>query len=393
MEKIKNLSLRKTIILYTVASLVCTFLLSAVIFKTAEHTQKQIFWKYADEEAYFEIAEKEGLHYSVNIQRPDSQIMTQTDLFLYELCDFLQTYTILILSVTGCCGAVLFFYKSKLKKPLKELERASKNISENNLDFQITYKNKDEMGHLCHEFERMREQLAKNNQKLWRMIEEEKTLRAAIAHDIRSPLAIMKGYQEMLIEYLPDETIDMDKAVHMLTAGMAQLERMDHFVETMQKLSSLENRELSREEITARQLAADMQAELTIFEKASAKQCVLQAPETEEVFFGDKAVILEVTENLLSNALRYAKEKVHICIQLTALELKIRVHDDGTGFGENAEEMTKAFRQQNAKDSLNHTGLGMYISRLYCEKHGGHLLLENNENNGASVTAVFSRIV
>lgn len=34
----------------------------------------------------------------------------------------------------------------------------------------------------------------------------------------------------------------------------------------------------------------------------------------------------------------------------------------------------------------------MYISRLYCEKHGGRLLLENGENTGAVITAVFRRI-
>ena len=55
------------------------------------------------------------------------------------------------------------------------------------------------------EFERMKEQLAENNHQLWKMIEEEKALRAAIAHDIRSPLSVLEGYQEMLSEYLPEE--------------------------------------------------------------------------------------------------------------------------------------------------------------------------------------------
>ena len=44
------------------------------------------------------------------------------------------------------------------------------------------------------------------------------------------------------------------------------------------------------------------------------------------------------------------------------------------------------------KDSLKHTGIGMYISRLYCEKHGGQLLIENEEQNGTVITAVFHRV-
>ncbi|MDD3796889.1 MAG: sensor histidine kinase, partial [Lachnospiraceae bacterium] len=56
MEKIRNLSLRKTIILYMVISLVCTFLLSAVVMRNAKLTQNEIWWRYADEVKYFEMA-------------------------------------------------------------------------------------------------------------------------------------------------------------------------------------------------------------------------------------------------------------------------------------------------------------------------------------------------
>ena len=108
--------------------------------------------------------------------------------------------------MAGSCAAVFLFYRNKLKKPIEELALASKRIAQNHLDFNITYENKDEMGVLCMEFERMREQLAENNRILWKNIEEEKMLRAAIAHDIRSPLSVLKGYQEMLMEYLPGAT-------------------------------------------------------------------------------------------------------------------------------------------------------------------------------------------
>lgn len=385
MEKLRNLSLRKTIILYMAAALVCAYFLSAPVMMIAERAQRSVWQKYADEKNF-------GIAEMGEIKRPVSSEMAKEDIFVSELCDFLQTYTILFLSMAGSCVAVWLFYRNKLKKPIAELESASQKISENNLDFQIIYENKDEMGRLCHEFERMRKQLVQNNRELWRMIEEEKIMRAAVSHDIRSPLSILRGYQEMLIEYLPDETIDMNRAMEMLTAGMAQIERMDVFTETMQKMSSLDQRELRAQEITAEQLKAKLWQELHILEKASDKQCVLRVPATEEVFCGDREVILEVADNLLSNALRYAKKQVEVSVRITYSELKLRVSDDGDGFGGDEENLTKAFHQQNVKDSLRHTGLGMYISRLYCEKHGGGLFIDKNERRGAGVTAVFCRI-
>ena len=375
MDKIRNLSVRKTILLYMAAAVFCSFFLSAVIVRIASWTQIHVWWNYVDQEAYFKAVESEGPDSVTDIPRPGCYEMTPSDHFVSELCDFLQTYTILILSMAGSCAAVFLFYRNKLQKPIEELALASKKIAQNHLDFNITYENKDEMGVLCMEFERMREQLAENNRILWKNIEEEKMLRAAIAHDIRSPLSVLKGYQEMLMEYLPGADIDMKQAMEMLSESRHQIERMDTFVETMRKMSSLENRELAVGEISARQLEADIQAELAILEKEYGKQCILQVPASNEVFYGDKEIVLE-----------------EITVRVGYSELGIYVRDDGEGFKEDAEKITEAVYGQNVKDSLKHAGVGMHISRLYCEKHGGQLVLGNDEQGGAVVTAIFRRI-
>ena len=274
MDTIRNLSLKKTILLYMAVALFCSFLLSALIGRIAVRAQMNIWWHYVDEEAYFKAAEQEGPYSMADIPRPGDYEMTRPDHFVSEFCDFLQTYTILLLSMAGSCGAVLLFYRNKLKIPIGKLAQASKEIAGNHLDFSITYENRDEMGELCKEFERMRRQLAANNQILWKTIEEEKMLRAAIAHDIRAPLSVLKGYQEMLTEYLPEADINMGQAMEMLSASGRQIDRMDAFVEVMRKMSSLENRELTAEDISARQLAEDIRAELSILEKEYGKQCI-----------------------------------------------------------------------------------------------------------------------
>lgn len=392
MDKIKNLSIRKTIVLYMVINLIVCFLLSVFVMRAASEIQNEIWWKYVDQKEYAGMLEGEGEKYITNLPRPNAGEMKRIDHHISEACDFLQTFTVLIISVAGSIISILLFYRHKLKNPIEELELASQKIGQNDLDFHITYTNKDEMGKLCREFERMREQLAENHQKLWKMIEEEKALRAAIAHDIRSPLSVLEGYQEMLMEYLPNREIDIKQAMEMVAESRKQIERMDIFVETMRKMSSLETRELRTEEITSRQLEGDIQAELRILEKKYQKKCYLKAASANECFAGDKEVIMEVVDNLLLNALRYAKTKVEIMMSLSFCELKISVKDDGIGFTEDRENVTKLFCRRNVKDSLKHAGMGMYISRLYCEKHGGELIVENSQNSGAAITAVFHRI-
>ena len=376
--------------LYLIISLLISFLLSAYIAWAASKVQEQIWWKYTDEDTYFAAVEMENEGYMAQIPRPESYEMSRIDHGISEACDFLQTYSVLIFSVVGSCVSVFLFYRNKLKKPIEELEMASQRIADNDLDFRITYENRDEMGHLCHEFDRMRGQLEENNRKLWHMIEDERALRSAIAHDIRSPLSVLKGYQEMLIDYFPDGTIDREKTVEMLQEGMKQIRRMDVFIDSMQKMNSLEHRTLKAEQISSAQLEKDIQRELDILGKE--KRTHLSVCKTNEIFCGDQEVIMEVLENLLSNAIRYSKEQIDIKVSLTSELLTISVQDDGNGFLEDAEKVTSAFHQKNIKDSLTHTGMGMYLARLYCEKHGGKLLLDNEKSGGAIVTAVFHRI-
>lgn len=389
-NKVRNLSVRKTILVYLIISLIMSFLLSALVVWAASKVQEQIWWKYTDEDAYFAAVELENKGYMAQIPRPESYEMSPMDHGISEACDFLQTYSVLLFSVAGSCVSVFLFYRDKLKKPIEELESASQRIAEDDLDFRITYENKDEMGHLCQEFDRMRGQLEENNRKLWHMIEDERALRSAVAHDIRSPLSVLKGYQEMLIDYIPDGTIDREKAVEMLQEGMKQICRMDVFVDSMQKMNSLEHRILKAEQISSTQLEKDIQRELDVLGKE--KRVHLSVDKTDEIFCGDQEVIMEVFENLLSNAIRYCKKQIDIEVTLTSEMLALSIQDDGNGFQEDAEKITRAFHQKNIKDSLTHTGMGMYLARLYCEKHGGKLLLENEESGGAMVTAVFHRI-
>ena len=367
MDKIKNLSLKKTILLYLCVSLICSFLLSALVGGIASEVQQQIWWKYVDQEQYIQAEAGENSNYTVRIPRPSASRMSRWDHQVSELCDFLETYSVLLISLAGSGGAVFLFYRNKLKPPIEELGRASKMIGENNLDFQVDYTNKDEMGQLCQEFERMRRQLVLNNQKLWRTIEEEKALRSAVSHDLRSPLSVLKGYLEMLEEFRKAGILDQEK-----------------------EGNSLEQRVLKAGPVIAKELEQEIRQAFTALGRD--KQLDFHISENTGDFLGDREVILEVAENLLSNACRYAEKVIEIDLSVTSRELKIRVKDDGEGFQEDKEELTKAFYQQNIKDSLKHTGLGMYISRLYCEKHGGSLLLENDQAGGAVVTAIFRKL-
>lgn len=389
MEKIRNLSLKHAIIFYMIIGLFCSFIVSAIVVQIATKTQEEIWNKYIDEEDYMEAIQGSNKYNKVAIPRPSRYDMTRIDGQISELCDFLQTYGALCISIAGSCIAVALFYKNKLKTPIEELSKASNLIAKDNLDFHILYKNQDELGRLCKEFEKMRAQLEENNRKLWHMVEDEKALRAAIAHDIRSPLSVLQGYQEMLLEFVPKGTFDKEKIVELLLEGMYQIKRMNHFIETMRKMTKLEERELQYKDVNVIELGKRIENAGNMIVNGTGKVFEVKIQSKEEIINIDIEIVLEVVDNLLSNAIRYAKEKIKIILSLTELELIIIVIDDGIGFTETAEKITKAFYHSNPQDDLKHFGMGMYISRIYCERHGGRLLIGNYKSEGALVEAVF----
>lgn len=109
MEKIRNLSLRKSIIVYMLTGIVIGFILGAVIALEAERAQEQIWWKYVDQDRFIEEMQNRNPDaFDVTIPRVSNEDMSRTDARLSELCDFLTTYGILVLCAAGDCCVHLF---------------------------------------------------------------------------------------------------------------------------------------------------------------------------------------------------------------------------------------------------------------------------------------------
>lgn len=391
MDKIKNLSIRKTIVLYMSIAILGGFFLGALVMGAAERSQQAIWWKYANRNLFSELQQTvEAKGYIIKVLRPNTYEMSNVDHNLSEACDFFETYSILVFSAIGMVIAVFLFYRYKVSTPLQELKAASERIAVNELDFRISYTNKDELGVLCSQFEVMRQTLYENNLCMWKMIEEQKTLRAAIAHDIRSPLAVLRGYQEMMLEFVPEDRFDKAALMEMLQDGMNQIDVLNRFVESMSKISFLEEREIIRKKSSFGSLKDRMEKVILSLEKSTGKKAEMKFHSLNEEIDIDEDLVMEVTENLLANAFSYAKEKITVDVLEDGKMLELVIVDDGCGFFEEIEKLTKAYYHSNPQDNLEHFGLGMYISRIYCEKHGGKLLTANSKDGGAVVKALFT---
>jgi signal transduction histidine kinase len=93
----------------------------------------------------------------------------------------------------------------------------------------------------------------------------------------------------------------------------------------------------------------------------------------------DKVRILQVIDNLLSNALKFTSEgTVSISVESNDKEAVVSIKDNGQGI--DPEIMPKLFTKFATKSEIGGTGLGLFISKSIIESHGGKIWAENNKD-------------
>lgn len=356
-------------------------------------------------EGYYELViDEDGAMHSSYVQKPTfrKDPAGLSERIIYNIISGAQVLLI-PLWVLGCVGVTVWiFYKKELEKPIRVLTDASEKIRENCLDFQLEPVKPNELGTLRDSFEKMRAALYESNQATWRQLEERKRLNSAFAHDMRTPITVLKGYGEMLERYVPEEKISREKLMEILGMMNGQIRRLESYTRKMGSLQKLEDLEPELRPVEAGMLDGKLKAVCEMLEQrlpAGSPVRISYAFQGEGILLLDEALVLEVYENLVSNGLRYAEETLVVTVSVRKTEtpqeggtagiLEIRAEDDGPGFS--AEALLHGadpFYREEGPRVQNHFGLGLYICRLICEKCGGRLVLENG--NGGRVTADFS---
>lgn len=281
------------------------------------------------------------------------------------------------------CGII--FYHRKIEKPISILLEASENISNNRLDFSVEVPEKNEFGELCLSFEKMRVALKENNIEMWRQVEERKRLNAAFSHDLRTPLTVLKGQSEILSKYVPK--MSEEKIIETAETMKRHIIRLETYVNTMNDLQRLEDVEVKKELVDVKELEHQMR--ITGAAVCKGKEFVLYQNifDVDSVKI-DTSIAMQVYENLLSNAVRYAKRKIEIAIDKKDSLLLLNVVDDGAGFtAKDLSNAMKPFYKAENKINNEHFGMGLNICKMLCEKHGGYLQISNE--NGAKAVAAF----
>ena len=387
MDKIKylrlNLSLRKSLVLYLVVFVILAIILCTATISICNNTVNMIQASYPPSGEKYYLTNEQGERLGDGAYIGNTPVIfSEEDERTIALLELLPLIAAPVYSALCMIAAVLLFYKNKLKKPLTELRAASEKISSNDLSFSIEYSSKDELGQLCHSFEIMRTALANNFSEMWRQVEERKQLNAAFAHDLRTPLTVLKGYNEML-------QTNEDKQTREIAATMEKhISRMEAYVSSMSSLRRMEDTQPEYKVIPLQPFLSSLYESAKIVCTQNGKELFLQNHILLSQLSLDHTFISQVCNNLISNAVRYAQTAVTLSFTLHDNGLLLSISDNGKGFDKNSLQRAANPYFTEESNHSEHFGLGLYICRLLCEHHNGYLKIENT-SSGALVSAYF----
>lgn len=230
----------------------------------------------------------------------------------------------------------------------------------------------------------MRKRLIQEKRSQWADQEEQRKINSAFAHDLRTPLTVIKGYTEFLLRYVPQGKVTEEMLMERLKTMQQQEKRLLEFARTMSTIQEVERRELRCEWQRPDEVLRQFELLSGCLEEKIRINVEAEGMENGELLI-DMDAVMEAYENILSNSLRFAREWILVRLSLCESELCIYIKDDGRGFSDRALREADQFYFSETKGEDTHFGLGISIAKMLCEKHGGGLNMINSIDGGAIV--------
>src|SRR6056297_900291 len=272
--------------------------------------------------------------------------------------------------------------------PLEELNEATKNIAEGNLDYEIDYCGDNELGRFCEAFETMRLKLKGSLEKQAQYENNRKELIASISHDLKTPITSIQGYVEGLIDgvYKDEETYNK-----YLTIIKDKSIRLNHLIDDLFYFSKLEldKLEVNKKVYSSKEVFKDILTSYKLEFDQIKQKLIIEKPIPDVKISIDKYRIDQVFDNIIKNAREFmdVDGTVKVSFYVRDNYMFINIADDGVGIKEEDQKniFEKFYRGEKSRNrKFGGTGLGLAICKEIIAAHDGEIGVKSKPNEGST---------
>ena len=281
------------------------------------------------------------------------------------------------------------FLNKYILKPIRSLVLYTKAIREKDVKMDKHEKyflRKDEVGQLSRSLNEMTENLQQR-------INVAETFSTDLAHEIRNPLASLKGASEIL-----NTTTDPEKRKKLIGIIAHDIERIERLITDYSQMlkdeASLSRSKMEKINLSnvVKNVCDDFNSDISNLGKKINIEIVKESKNKSLEVFGVETRLEQILANLLDNAVSFSPENGSIQVSCLEKEKKVYlvVEDEGPGFNEkNINQVFERFYSNRPEKFGKHSGLGLNIVKNITELHGGQIQVSNRKKRGARIEIQF----
>ncbi len=274
-----------------------------------------------------------------------------------------------------------------LTKNLRLMTRTIRKFQEGDLAVRIENPEKSDIAIFADSFNEMADTIVKNMDKMKSVDQLRRELIANVSHDLRTPLAILKGYVETL--QMKNDSLSESEKKEYLQITHDNIDRLSNLINQLFEYSKLEAEQVTliKEPFSITEISHDLIAKFRVLAEQKQIELQLDNPKENSIVFADVGLVERALQNLIENAIKYTEPKgrVTLSIKRKGKNIEINITDTGTGIPVNEQPFIFDRYKQVDKSTKKHGyGLGLAIVKKIMDLHDTTITVLSQPKEGST---------
>ena len=308
----------------------------------------------------------------------------------------IETIILIVIILAFTSLAMCFWIYRGAVAPIHDLEKATQNIRDGNLDFDVKGSGVQEFDALVQDFDEMRIRLKESSESQLEYDQQSKELVSNISHDLKTPVTAIKGYVEGILDGVADTP---EKMEHYLLTIRNKANDIDRLINELTVYSHIDTNRIPYNfiRLNASDYFSDCAEEMQIdLEEQGIDFSFFNYLRDEADIIADPEQLRRVVNNIIGNAVKYMdKEFSFVNLRLRDVGDFVQVEIEDNGRGISAKDLPRVFdrfyRSDTARRSHGGSGIGLSIVKKILEDHEGKVWATSKEGEGTVIYFVLKK--